>query len=136
MTHAAHNGCEAFEGGGPVAAKIDAGLERADRSVPVRLDEALKYIVARIEMNPRNVDIVTGYLGWDGRGVRTLDELGCTFGLSHEQVKDIVTGAIECMQEARFVARGQRKFTEDTADNSGHLTNGKVLSGRMLLGAA
>ena len=51
------------------------GAERSQGQVPERLDEALRYAVARIEEDPQNVDAIIGHLGWDGRDPRNGDVL-------------------------------------------------------------
>jgi len=71
--------------------------------VPIRLDEALKHAVARIEKDPRNTEIVVDHFGWNGRGARTVDETSTAFGLTNQQVKETIFRAIEAMQQAGFV---------------------------------
>jgi hypothetical protein len=65
---------------------FDGRIGQTDVDVPLRLDEALKYAVARIEKDPQKIEIIISYLGWDGRTARRLQELGQSVGLNPERV--------------------------------------------------
>ena len=82
---------------------IVAGETPQEAEGPARLDEALRYAIARIEANPRNVEIVVSVLGWDGGGARTLEEASRKFAVSPDRIKQIVAGAIARMKKAQFV---------------------------------
>ena len=78
------------------------GAERSQGQVPDRLDEALRYAVARIEEDPRNVDAIIRHLGWDGRYARN-EDVGEPPGLPPERVKQIVGRAIDRMRQDEFI---------------------------------
>jgi hypothetical protein len=103
MTDAENGRGEVLNGRSPVSTRNGSGQAPTNGYVPIRLDEALKYAVARVEPDPRNVQIVINCLGWDGRGARSLGEIGDTFDVTDQRIREIVAGAIGRMQQAKFV---------------------------------
>src|ERR1700688_724798 len=71
----------------------EIGREQIER-VPGRLNEALKYAVARIEADPRVVAAIVDYLGWNGGGLRTEHPAGRPSDPAHEPIEKIVDRAI------------------------------------------
>jgi hypothetical protein len=86
------------------ATLIKPGVEPCHGQVAERLDEALRYAVARIEDDPQNVDAIIRHLGWDGRYTRD-EDVGEPPGLPPERVKQIVVRAIDRMREDGFIPR-------------------------------
>jgi hypothetical protein len=82
---------------------LDCRIRQTDVDVPLRLDEALKYAVARIEKDPQKIEIVISYLGWDGRTARRLQELGQSVGLNPERLVPIVACAIDRLRQTGVV---------------------------------
>jgi hypothetical protein len=77
--------------------------ERTKGETPVRLDEALKYAVARIEKDPRNVEAIIHYLGWDGHFAEADLRVDQPVDLARERAKQIANRAIERLREEGFV---------------------------------
>ena len=71
--------------------------------MPTRLDEALRYAVSRIEKDPRNVDAITGYLGWYGHTRDAKHQSGQPIDLAHERAKLGSNRAIERLRQDGFV---------------------------------
>jgi hypothetical protein len=71
--------------------------------VPLRLDEALRYAVARIEKDPHKIEIIISFLGWGGRAERSLQELNPSVSLNAEQVVPTVACAIDRLRQTGFV---------------------------------
>jgi hypothetical protein len=82
---------------------LDGHIGQTDVGVPLRLDEALKYAVARIERDPRKIEIIISYLGWDDRTLRRLKELDQSDGLNPEQVVPTVACAVDRLRQTGFV---------------------------------
>jgi hypothetical protein len=70
---------------------------------PIRLDEALRYAVARIESDPRNVDAIVRHFGWDGHTANAEPRPGQPIDLARERAKQAATRMIERLREDRFV---------------------------------
>ncbi len=60
------------------------------------LEEELKQVFGA-EASQRDQSIVAQYYGWDGRGRRTLEQLGRKFGLSRERIRQV------CLKAARRI---------------------------------
>src|SRR5579864_1157015 len=82
---------------------LDGRTRQTDPDVPLRLDEALKYAVARIEKDPRKIEIIISFLGWGGGTAPRVQELSRSVGLNSEQVVPIVACAIERLRHTGFV---------------------------------
>jgi len=90
------------------ASTVEIDREQIDR-VPGRLNEALKYAVARIEPDPRAVAAVVSYLGWDGGGLRREHPVGRPSDPAHEHVEKIVDRATARLRVDGFVPEGVRR---------------------------
>jgi hypothetical protein len=86
----------------PNASTVEIGHEQIDR-VPGRLNEALKYAVARIEADPRAVAAIVSYLGWNGEGLRGEHPLGGPSDRAHESIEKIVDRAIRRLRGDGFI---------------------------------
>jgi hypothetical protein len=53
------------------------------------------------ERNPRNREMVLKYLGWDGRGTRTLESVGGEYRLTRERVRQICDRHVEYLKMHR-----------------------------------
>lgn len=62
------------------------------------LAEALRRAVADAEPSDRNVGMVVRYLGWDGQGGSTLEEVGAPFRLTRERVRQIVARSLRLLE--------------------------------------
>jgi hypothetical protein len=78
------------------------GAERIVEEIPGRLEEALKYAVGRIEDDPKTIEAIVRYLGWDGHDVNQhrRDE-PADFARGH--TRQLVDYAIGRLQEEQFV---------------------------------
>ncbi|MBI4657649.1 MAG: hypothetical protein HY735_02165 [Verrucomicrobia bacterium] len=63
----------------------------------VTLEEELAGLLAH-ERNPRNRELVLKYLGWDGRGTRTLEAVGSEYRLTRERVRQICDRHLEYLK--------------------------------------
>jgi hypothetical protein len=81
----------------------DGRIRQTYVDVPLRLDEALRYAVARIEKDPHRIEVIISFLGWGGRTARSLQELTQSVGLNSEQAVPIVACAIERLRQTGFV---------------------------------
>ena len=63
----------------------------------VTLEEEFAGLFAH-ERNPRNRALVLKYLGWDGRGTRTLEVVGSEYKLTRERVRQICDGQLEYLK--------------------------------------
>jgi hypothetical protein len=70
---------------------------------PIRLDEALRYAVARIESDPRNVEAIVRHFGWDGHTANDEPRPGQPINLARERAKQAASPTIERLREDRFV---------------------------------
>ena len=82
---------------------LDGHIGQTDVGGPLRLDEALKYAVGRIETDPRKIEIIISYLGWDDRTLRRLKELDQSDGLNAERVVPTVACAVDRLRQTGFV---------------------------------
>jgi hypothetical protein len=83
----------------PVSMDADHTCEQE----PIRLDEALRYAVARIESDPRNVDAIVRHFGWDGHTANAEPRPGQPIDLARERAKQAASGTIERLREYGFV---------------------------------
>ena len=73
------------------------GEQTHDRE-PSRLDEALRYAVSRVEEDPRNVDAVLRYLGWNGHPRDATHHPGQPIDLAQERAKQAANRTIELLR--------------------------------------
>jgi len=66
----------------------------------VTLEEELAGLLAH-QRNPRNRELVLKYLGWDGRGTRTLEVVGSEYKLTRERVRQICDRHLEYLKARR-----------------------------------
>ena len=66
----------------------------AEIKFPERLDEALRYAVARVEKDPQNVEAIVRHLGWDGKDRCYNDHVDPAIDLPHQHLQNIVARAI------------------------------------------
>jgi hypothetical protein len=90
------------------AATMEIGHEKNDR-VPGRLNEALNHAVARIEADPRAVEAIVNYLGWNGEGLRSEHPPGRPSDRAHESVEKVVDRAIRRLRGDGFVPEAVRR---------------------------
>jgi len=61
-------------------------LVRVSASRKLRLDEELRELLS-FEPRARNREMAAVYLGWDGNGTHTFEEVGSQYGMTHEGVR-------------------------------------------------
>jgi hypothetical protein len=82
---------------------VNTDADHTCEQEPIRLDEALRYAVARIESDPRNVDAIVRHFGWDGHTANAQPLPGQPIDLARERAKQAVSRMIERLREDRFV---------------------------------
>lgn len=82
--------------------QVNFNAERRHHEGPTRLDEALKYAVARIEKDPRSVETIVRYLGWAGRPAEAPPRIGEPSDLARERAKQAAHRTIERLREDGF----------------------------------
>jgi hypothetical protein len=103
MTDPGNDRGEALDRGSRAPTTIALRDGRTHGAVPIRLDEALKHAVARIENDPRNIEIIISHFGWDGRSARTVEELAGMLGVPTEYIRETVRATVGGMRQAEFV---------------------------------
>jgi len=71
---------------------------RASRRL--RLEDELAQLLS-FEPSPRNRKVVAAYLGWDGKGTHTLEEIGLRHGLTRERVRQITKRFVDSLKAKR-----------------------------------
>lgn len=77
--------------------------ERIEQLGRLPLEEELIQVFAP-SANARDRCIIAAYYGWDGKGARTLDQLGKQHGLSRERIRQVCVRAVQRHRNARVFA--------------------------------
>jgi hypothetical protein len=103
---------------------------------PNRLDDALRYAVARVEEDSQNVDAIIRHLGWDGG--RLPEAPICSdqpINLVDERPKQAASRAIERLREDGFVPDAVERSIA-LIESSLPILNAEVCEALMGLGSA
>ena len=72
-------------------------LLKVRASKRLRLEDELAELLY-FEPKPRNREVVAAYLGWDGKGTHTLEEIGSRHGLTRERVRQITKHLVDILK--------------------------------------
>jgi hypothetical protein len=80
--------------------RLEDILLKIRTSKQLRLEEELGELLS-FEPRPRNRELVAAYLGWDGKGAHTLEEVGRGQGMNRERVRQITRHLVEALRSKR-----------------------------------
>ena len=79
------------------AQRLDDILLKVRTSRQLRLEEELGELLS-FEPLPRNRELAAAYLGWDGKGTHTLEEVGLPHGLTRERVRQVTQHLVDTLK--------------------------------------
>jgi YD repeat-containing protein len=87
---------------------------RAEEIAAEPIDEALTRLLTSFGASDRDVKVIVARYGWGGHSARTLGDIGDTFGITRERVRQIVQRWSQRLQDAYLpqVARAVQLLTE------------------------
>jgi hypothetical protein len=80
--------------------RLENLLLEARASKQLRLEDELGELLS-FEPRPRNRELAVAYLGWDGKGAHTLEEVGLQYGVTRARVGQIVQRLVETLKAKR-----------------------------------
>ena len=77
--------------------RLEDILLKVQSSRRLRLNEELGELLS-FEPRVRNRELAAAYLGWDGNGAHTLEEVGLRYGMTRERVRQITRRIVETLK--------------------------------------